>query len=102
MGSKRNRASWRGSLRAFILSQETELRPRQLGTFPARGKSASREDSDPWTQEVDLSSRLLCIFPARGELSCRECSGTQDRVGLPGVLTEIKESQEEQAPARDS
>ena len=102
MGGRSNRASWTGSLPAFILSQEAELRPRSLGTFPAREELVSRKGSDPRTQKVDLSSRLLCIFPARGELSCRECSGTQDRVGLPGVLTEIKESQEEQAPARDS
>jgi hypothetical protein len=74
MGSKRNRASWRGSLRAFILSQETELRPRHLDTFLARGEIASREGSDPRNQEVDLNSTLLCTFPARGELARRECS----------------------------
>ena len=74
MGSRSNRASWTGSLLAFILSQEAELRPRPLGTFPTRGESASREGSDPGTQEVDLSSRLLGTFPARGELACRECS----------------------------
>jgi hypothetical protein len=44
---------------AFILSQEAELRPRPLGTFPARGESAYREGSDSRTQEVDQSSRLL-------------------------------------------
>ena len=42
--------SWTGSLQAFILSQETELRPRPLSTFPARGKWASREGSDLGTQ----------------------------------------------------
>jgi hypothetical protein len=63
---------------AFILSQETELRPRYLDTFPARGEPASRKGSDPRNQEVDLSSRLLCIFPARGELACREGSDPCD------------------------
>ena len=62
MGSRSNRASWTGSLQAFILSQETELRPRTLDTFPARGELASREGSDPRNQEVDLNSRLLCTF----------------------------------------
>ena len=61
MGGRSNRASWTGSLRAFILIQETELRPRPLGTFPARGELDSREGSDPGTQEVDLSSRLLSM-----------------------------------------
>ena len=28
-------------------------------------------------------------------------TGTQERIDLPGVLTEVKASQEEQAPARD-
>ena len=74
MGSRSNRASWTGCLQAFILSQETELRPRPLGTFLARGESAYRESSDPRTQEVDQSSRLLDTCPARGELACRECS----------------------------
>ena len=78
MGSRSNRASWTGSLWAFILSQETELRPRPLGTFPARGKLASREGSDSRTQELDLSSRSLCTFPARGELACRVCSDHWD------------------------
>jgi hypothetical protein len=74
MGGRSNRASWTGSLWAFILSQEAELRPIPLSTFPVRGESASREGYDPRTQEVDLSSRLLCTFPASGELACRECS----------------------------
>jgi hypothetical protein len=47
-GRRSNRASWTGSLQAFILSQETVLRPRPLHTFPARGESASREGSDQW------------------------------------------------------
>ena len=78
MGGRSNRASWTGSIWAFILSQETELRHRPLGTFPARGELASREGSDPRTQEVELSSRLLGTFPARGELACRECSDHWD------------------------
>ena len=45
MGSRSNRTSWTGSLWAFILSQEAELRPRRLGSFPAR-ESVSRESSD--------------------------------------------------------
>jgi hypothetical protein len=77
-GSRSNRAPWTGSLWAFILSQEAELRPRLLGTFPARGESAYREGSDLRTQEVDLSSRPLCTFPAREELACRECSNHWD------------------------
>ena len=46
MEHRSNRASWTGSLQAFILSQKTELRPRPLGTFPTRGESTSRETSD--------------------------------------------------------
>ena len=78
MGSRSNRASWTGSFQAFILSQETELRPRPLDTFPARGELASKEGSDPRNQEVDLSSRLSFTFPARGEPTCRECSDHWD------------------------
>jgi hypothetical protein len=37
-----------GALWAFILSQEAELRPRPLCTFPARGELAYRECSDHW------------------------------------------------------
>jgi hypothetical protein len=32
-GHRSNRASWKGSLLTFILSQEAELRPSPLGTF---------------------------------------------------------------------
>jgi hypothetical protein len=78
MGGRSNRASWTGSLQAFILSQEAELRPRPLGTFLTRGELAHREGSDNRTQEVDQSSRLLDIFPARGELACREYSDHWD------------------------
>jgi hypothetical protein len=59
VGDRSNRASWTGSLQAFILSQEAELRHRPLGTILVRGDSAYREGSDTWTQEVDQSSRLL-------------------------------------------
>ena len=48
MGCRSNRDSWTGSILAFILSQEAELRPRPLGTFLARGELASRESSDHW------------------------------------------------------
>lgn len=78
MGDRSNRSSWTGSLRAFILSQEVELRPRPQGTFLARGELAYRDGSDPRTQEVDLSSRLLDTCPVRGELACRECSDHWD------------------------
>jgi hypothetical protein len=103
MGGRSNRA-WTGSLQALILSLETEMRPRPLDTFPARGELASREGYDPRNQEVDLSSRLLCTFHATGELACREAltTGTQERVDILGVLTEANESQEEQAPAREN
>ena len=74
MGSRSNKASWTGSLWAFILNQEAEVRLRPQGTFPARGELASREGSDPRTQEVDQSSRILDTFPAIGEFTCRECS----------------------------
>ena len=59
MGNRSNRAYWTGSLRAFILSQEAELRPRTLATFLVKGDSAYREGSDTWILEVDESSRLL-------------------------------------------
>ena len=82
---------------------ETELRPRTLDTFPARGESVSREGSDPQESgggsELQTSLDLPCkILPAQTVLT----TGTQERVALPVVLTEAKESQEEQAPARDS
>jgi hypothetical protein len=101
MGGRSNRVSWTGCLQAFILSLEAELRPRPLGTFQAREELASKEGYDPRTQEVDLTSRLLFTFPARGELDAESAltNRTQERVGFPGVLTEAKESQEEQAPA---
>ena len=76
-----------GSFPAFILSQETELRPRPLRTFPARAESTSREGSDPRNQEVDLSSRFCAtslqeerlhaevLWPLglRKELESQEC-----------------------------
>ena len=102
MGRRSNRASWTGSLLAFILTQETALRPRSLGTFSDRRELASREGSKSRTKEVDLSSRLLCTFPVKGDLASESVltTGTQESVGLSGVLTETKESQEEQVPVR--
>ena len=80
MGDRSNRDSWSGSLQAFILSKEAELRPRPrpLGTFLARGELAYREGFDSRTQEVDQSSRLLDTCPVRGELACRECTDHWD------------------------
>jgi hypothetical protein len=78
MGGRSNRASWTGSLQAFILSQEAELRPRPLGIFIAKGESAYREGSDPRIQEVDQNSTLLDTCPARVELACKECSDHWD------------------------
>jgi hypothetical protein len=78
-----------------------ELRPRPLGNFLARGEWVHREVSDSRIQEVDQSSRFLDTWPARGEFACRESqrtlhatgywdltTGTQVRVGFPGLLTE--------------
>ena len=78
VGDRSNRTSWTGSLQAFILSKEAELRLRPLGTFLARGESAYREGSDPRTQEVDQSFRHLDTCTASGELACRECSDHWD------------------------
>jgi hypothetical protein len=78
MGGRSNRVSWTGSLQAFILLQEEELRHRPLGNFLAIGELASVEGSDTRTQEVDLISRLLGTFLARGELVYRECSDHWD------------------------
>jgi hypothetical protein len=38
-----------GLFQTFIFSQEAELRPKPLCTFPARGESASREGTDTCT-----------------------------------------------------
>jgi hypothetical protein len=62
MGHRSNRASWTGSLLAFIFSQEENLSSRHACSFSARGES----------------------LPAESALTTR----TQERVGLPGVLTE--------------
>jgi hypothetical protein len=43
-----------GPFGAFTLCQEMELRHRPLGTFPTRGKLASKEGSDPGTQVRSL------------------------------------------------
>jgi hypothetical protein len=77
-----------GQGRALFLSQEVELRPRTLGTFLARGELVSREGSDP--QEVDLSSRLSRHLPCKRRPCLQNAltTGTQERVGLPGELTE--------------
>ena len=48
VGGKSKRAFWTRSLRAFILSQEAELRHKPLDTFPARGKTSCRESFDHW------------------------------------------------------
>ena len=47
MGQGNDRPSWTGP---FILSQEEELKPIPLCTFPARGELFFREGSDPGTQ----------------------------------------------------
>jgi hypothetical protein len=89
----------------FWAFQKAELRPKALGIFRGRGKSASRKGSDLGTQEMDLHSRLLGTFSTRGELACRECSDHWDSGGSwnPRSATEaITESQEEQVLARDS
>jgi hypothetical protein len=49
---------------------------------------------------VDLSSRLLQEESLHAESVLT--TGVQERVGLPRVLKETRESQEEQVPARDS
>jgi hypothetical protein len=57
---------------------------------------------------VDLSFRPPGTFSARGREERRSgaesalTTKTQERVGFPGVLTEAKELQDEQAPVRDS
>jgi hypothetical protein len=43
VSNRSNRASWSGSLQAFFLSQEAELRPRPLGTFIDRGELDYRQ-----------------------------------------------------------
>jgi hypothetical protein len=61
-GCRSNLASWTGSLRAFIFSQEGELRPRPLHPFPARGESASREGSGPG---IRRECHLVSLVPQR-------------------------------------
>jgi hypothetical protein len=60
-GHRSNIASWIGSLQAFILSKEAELRPRPLGNLLAR-------------RDLGPESALTTV--------------TQERVGIPGVLKE--------------
>jgi hypothetical protein len=79
---------------SFILSQETEQKSTPLDTFPARGESAYREVSDPkirsWTWAPDFCATSLQeeSLPSESVLT----TGTHERVGLPGVQTEAKES----------
>ena len=61
-GCRSNLASWTGSLRAFIFSQEGELRPRPLHPFPARGELASREGSGPG---IRRECHLVSLVPQR-------------------------------------
>ena len=58
MGDRSNRALWTGSLRAFILSQEAELRPRPLGIFPTRGELTYRESSNHWYSVESWTPRI--------------------------------------------
>ena len=92
MGNRSNRASWSGSCWAFILRQEAKLRPRPLGTFLARGESTYRESSDPRTQDVDQAPDFWTPALKEDSLLAESAltTGTQERVGLPGVLTEAK------------
>jgi hypothetical protein len=70
MGYRSNKASWTGSLLAFILSQEAELRPRPLGIFPTRGDSATKKRSNPGTQHpVSWISQRPVL--SREHLGCR-------------------------------
>jgi hypothetical protein len=78
-----------------ILIQETELRLRPLGMFPARGESPPRRALTTglrrWTLALDFSASPLQkkSLPAESALTTE----TQERVGLPGMLTKAKESQ---------
>jgi hypothetical protein len=129
MGHRSNRASWTGSLSAFIFSQEVELIVRPLCTFPARGELASTECSVPEAcydrhflsgvslrlvnarevrpekQQSFLDRVPLGLYPQQGGKGDLETSvylpsqrraclqgvlwplGTQERAGLPGLLT---------------
>ena len=50
------------------------------------------------TQDICVPSLQEESLPAESALT----TGTQERVDVPEVLAEAKESQEEQAPAKDS
>jgi hypothetical protein len=99
-------------------AEATEL----LGHNPFRPTSSAQRqswDPDPWKpslpEESQLPGRTLtpgirrwtwapdfCVPSLQEESLPAECAlttGTQERVGLPGVLTEAKYSQEEQSPA---
>ena len=41
-----------------------------------------------FSQQSGLNARTLCTSPARGEFACRVYSETQERAGLPELLTE--------------
>jgi hypothetical protein len=94
----------------------------EQGPFPSFSSMRYSWDPDPWASSLPKECRPLgraltpgirrsiwapdfCApslqeesLPAESVLT----TGTQKRVCLPGVLTEAKESQEEQAPTRDS
>jgi hypothetical protein len=78
MGHRNNRASWTVSLWAFIFTQEAELRPRTLGTFPTKRETASRKYSDPETQVTMLS----CIQGLSETSPCRRRQGRQKQQSL--------------------
>jgi hypothetical protein len=57
-----------------------------------------QESGGIWAPDFCASSLQEESLPADTVLT----TGTQERISLPGVLTEAKESQEEQPPARDN
>jgi hypothetical protein len=84
------------SLPDIILSQEAELRPRPLGTFPSRGESTSREGSDLKTQvrEPSLILGLSETSLHRRVLGAQKQQSFLDRVSLglhlqPGGRAEL-------------
>ena len=97
MGSSSNRASWTGSLQVFILSQETVRDPDPwTPSLPEESRPPGRALTSGirrwiWTPGFCASSLQKESLPAESVLT----PGRQGRVGLPGMLTESKESQEE-------
>jgi hypothetical protein len=69
--------------------------------LPCQRRVSLQEGIDPKSQEVDQSSRLLDTCPARQVLACRECSDHWDS-GESWTPRRLRESQEDQTPARDS